>query len=152
AGLFVVTIFHTYGNLHGIEVGPLRTGSGFAGETLDLMVELRNPGRRLRDRISLGFPPGDQRTVDLPAGTVHTLRLPVAAERRGWLDPGRLKVESTHPLGLLRVWSQLRLSGRALIYPQPLPAPIVTARQPSATSEGVASHQPGREDFAALAP
>src|SRR5690606_16862015 len=49
AGLFVVTIFHTYGNLHGIEVGPLRTGTGFAGETLDLMVELRNPGRRLRD-------------------------------------------------------------------------------------------------------
>lgn len=152
AGLFVVTIFHTYGNLHGIVVGPLRTGSGFAGETLDLMVELHNPGRRPRERICLGFPTGDLRTIDLPAGAVRILRLPIAAERRGWLDPGRLKVESTHPLGLLRVWSQLRLPGRALIYPQPLPAPSVTARQPSATSEGAASHQPGREDFAALAP
>lgn len=152
AGLFVVTILHTYGNLHGIEVGPLRTGTGFAGETVDLVVELRNSGRRLRERICLGFAAGDERTIDLPPGASCSVRLPVAATRRGWLDPGRLRVQSGHPLGLLRVWSQLRLPGRALIYPQPLPAPPPEARRPSAANEGSASQQPGREDFAALAP
>jgi len=152
AGLFVVAIFHTYANLHGIEVGPLRPGTGFAGAAVDLVVELRNPGRRRRERISLGFPAGDERTLDLAPGASRSLRLPVAAVRRGWLDPGRLKVESTHPLGLLRVWSQLRLPGRALIYPQPLPGPPPAALCPSTTSQSAEGRVAGREDFAALAP
>ena len=152
AGLFVVAIFHTYANLHGIEVGPLRAGTGFAGESVDLVIELHSPGRRRRERICLGFATGDERILDLAPGARCRLRLPVTAVRRGWLDPGRLRVQSCHPLGLLRVWSQLRLSGRALIYPAPLPAPPLAIRRPGATGDDSANHQPGQEDFAALAP
>ncbi|HEX4881245.1 MAG TPA: DUF58 domain-containing protein [Porticoccaceae bacterium] len=150
-GLFVVAIFHTYGNLHGVEVGPLHPGTGFAGSAVEVQVELRNPGRRSRERIRLGFAGGEDRTLDLAPGEQRRLRLPVTAPRRGWLDPGRLKVESTHPLGLLRVWSQLRLPGRALIYPQPLSGAALAALHPSATSQGAEGTVAGHEDFAALA-
>ena len=148
AGLFVVTIFHTYANLHGIEVGPVRAGSGFAGESVDFAVALRNPGRRSRQQVRLRYPGGPGLLVDLHPGEAITVRLAVAAQHRGWLNPGRLCVESCFPLGILRVWSQVRLPGQGLVYPRPVAGPPPVAGLAS-TGRSDAQVQ-GREDFAAL--
>lgn len=148
ASLFVVTIFHTYANLHGIEVGPVRGGSGFAGESVDFAVALRNPGRRSRQRIRLCYPGGAGLLVDLQAGAATTVRLAVAGQRRGWLNPGRLRVESCYPLGILRVWSQIRLPARGLVYPRPIPGPPPVAGLASTGRSDAQAR--GREDFAAL--
>jgi uncharacterized protein (DUF58 family) len=148
AGLFVVTIFHTYANLHGIEVGPVRGGSGFAGESVDFAVALRNPGRRSRQRIQLRYAGGPGLLVDLQPGAATTVRLAVAGQHRGWLNPGRLWIESVYPLGIVRVWSQVRLPGRGLVFPRPLAGPPPAA---GLASTGRSDAQtPGREDFAAL--
>ena len=42
------------------------------------------------------------------------------AKTRGWLDPGRLLIETQYPLGLLRAWTWVDLGARGLVYPQPL--------------------------------
>ncbi|MFZ5655388.1 MAG: DUF58 domain-containing protein [Pseudomonadota bacterium] len=150
SGLFVVAIFHTYANLHGVEVGPVRAGSGFAGDSLEFRVRLHNPARRGRQRIRLRYADGEERCADLAPGESITLRLPVAARRRGWLDPGWLRIESCHPLGILRVWSQLRLPGRGLVYPRPL-AGMPPVAQGARAGYSDTAQLPGREDFAALA-
>ncbi len=148
-GLFVVTIFHTYANLHGIEVGPLRAGSGFAGDSVDFAVTLRNRGRRARQRIQLHFRGGERRTIELGAGEICTVRLPLHAHRRGWLSPGYLCIESHYPLGILRVWSRVRLPGQGLVYPRPIPGPPPTAGM-ALSGHADAAEVPGREDFSAL--
>jgi uncharacterized protein (DUF58 family) len=44
----------------------------------------------------------------------------VPVGKRGWFSPGRLLLESTYPLGLLRCWTWIDLDLYALVYPQPL--------------------------------
>lgn len=149
AGLFVVAIFHTWGNLHGIEITPLRAGSGFAGQDVEFVLQLRNTGRRPREGIRLSWPGGAVRELHLGAGEACDLRLPAPAPRRGWLDPGRLTIASVHPVGLLRVWSLVRLETRALVYPRPDTAGATAWAQPVAAEAGQGA-VPGREEFAAL--
>lgn len=149
AGLFVVAILHTWGNLHGIEIAPLRAGNGFAGQEVEFALQLRNAGRRPRTGICLSWSGGPVRVLHLGAGEVCDLWLPVPAPQRGWLDPGRLTIASVHPLGLLRVWSLVRLETRALVYPRPVSAGTKAWAQPVAAEAGQGA-VPGREEFAAL--
>jgi uncharacterized protein (DUF58 family) len=44
----------------------------------------------------------------------------MAVDKRGWFHPGRLLLESTYPLGLLRAWTWIDLDLFALVYPRPL--------------------------------
>ncbi|MGE3297024.1 MAG: DUF58 domain-containing protein [Porticoccaceae bacterium] len=149
AGLFVIAIFHTYGNLHGLELVPLRAGNGFAGQDVDFVLEIRNDGRRPREGIRLAYAGGETREIHLGAGERRRVRLPVPATRRGWLDPGRLTIASVYPLGLLRVWSHVRLETRALVYPRPVAAGPMPPVSPASSEAGGAS-VPGREEFATL--
>ncbi|MGD9983526.1 MAG: DUF58 domain-containing protein [Porticoccaceae bacterium] len=149
AGLFVIAIFHTYGNLHGLELVPLRAGHGFAGQDVDFVLEIRNDGRRPREGIRLSYAGGETCEVHLGAGEHRRVRLSVPATRRGWLDPGRLTIASVYPLGLLRVWSHVRLETRALVYPHPVAGGPTRHVLPVASEAGGAS-VPGREEFAAL--
>lgn len=149
AGLFVIAIFHTYGNLHGLELVPLRAGHGFAGQDVDFVLEIRNDGRRPRESIRLSYAGGEACEVHLGAGEHRRVRLSVPATRRGWLDPGRLTIASVYPLGLLRVWSHVRLETRALVYPHPVAGGPTRQVLPVASEAGGAS-VPGREEFAAL--
>ena len=48
------------------------------------------------------------------------VRLYVKADRRGWLRPGRMLVETYFPLGLLRAWTWVDIKARGLVYPKPL--------------------------------
>ena len=57
--------------------------------------------------------------LDVPAGSVAEAVLGVPAARRGWLDLGRVMLETRYPLGLFRAWSYLELEARALVYPRP---------------------------------
>lgn len=149
AGLFVIAIFHTYGNLHGLEIVPLRAGTGFAGQEVDFVLEIHNEGHRPRESIRLCYPGGETREIHLGAGERHRVRLPAPAGQRGWLDPGRLTIASVYPVGLLRVWSHVRLETRALVYPRPVAAGPAPHAWPAASEEGGANI-PGREEFATL--
>src|SRR3546814_1997665 len=52
---------------------------------------------------------------DLAGAT--TLEIPT--RRRGWLDPGRLRISTTRPLGLARAWAWLWPRVPLLVYPAP---------------------------------
>lgn len=117
--LFLVCIFHTFANLAGL---VLRAGSAepvFAGEIAHFHLHLASASRG-RYALSVGFNGEDMQQLDLEeAQTLTTLRLPWPAVERGLMRPGRLRVRSDFPLGLLRCWSLPALDWRCLVYPEP---------------------------------
>ncbi|MDH4283992.1 MAG: DUF58 domain-containing protein [Gallionellaceae bacterium] len=76
------------------------------------------------------------------------MRLPLPAERRGWLGTGRLTLFTEFPLGLFHAWSYLHFDVCCLVYPKPvtpLPLPASLAHN-GAGSLSIS----GDEDFSGL--
>ena len=46
------------------------------------------------------------------------LTLPLPTRRRGWLEPGRLQLSTTQPLGLARAWTRVWPQQQLLVYPR----------------------------------
>ncbi|MCZ6890303.1 MAG: DUF58 domain-containing protein [Gammaproteobacteria bacterium] len=117
--LFLVTILHTFRNLSGLTVEIVGTRPAFVGEDVELQVRVKRPGGPGREGIQLGWPNSIKQWALLFEAEACTVRLFVRAQRRGWFDPARLLVETYYPLGLLRAWTWVDLTARALVYPKP---------------------------------
>ncbi|TNF01791.1 MAG: DUF58 domain-containing protein [Gammaproteobacteria bacterium] len=118
--IFVVSILQSFANLAGITVSCVRVTPGFAGQSLTLELLLKQQGKRYRGAIQCQFPHGDMTTVSLADSSQCRLKLTVPAAHRGLYNPGRLRVESRYPVGLLRAWSHIDLDISALVYPAPI--------------------------------
>jgi uncharacterized protein (DUF58 family) len=74
------------------------------------------------------------------------VQLHMAVDKRGWFSPGRLLVESTYPLGLLRCWTWIDLDIHALVYPRPLASADLPGLATD-TPDGAAAQVMGNDDF-----
>lgn len=151
--LFVVTILHTFANLSGLQLEALRAHPVFAGDVAEFEIQLRRLPRRRHHSIQLEWP--EQPTTELSlvdnleqvASVFHATAFNGVA-RRGWLRPGRLRVQTFYPLGLLRAWTWVDLDQAVLVYPQP-----IACERPAGggdgdgESEGDRPQQLGDEDF-----
>lgn len=123
--IFLVTILYTFRNLSGLRLEFVGGRPGFVGEDIEFSVRVIRPpdggksGRGGREGIQLGFPGAIMQWVELQYQEADVVRLYLKGQRRGYLRPGRLLVETYYPLGLLRAWTWVDLDGRALVYPQP---------------------------------
>ena len=146
----IVSIFHGYANLAGLAVRIVAIESGFPGDRVRVDIEIRQSGKRHRDDIWVKFPDTLPERVVLHDGEASAVvSLFVRARRRGWLQTGRLTLESVYPLGLIRVWTHILLAGRGVVYPRP----VAGAPRGSGTGggdENRASERPGSEDFSDL--
>ena len=148
SAIFVVGIFHTFLNLSGLYVEAGHSHPCFCGGQAQFGILLSQKGHRYRDSISLRYPSSEQKTVSLPTTELVEVSLAVSANKRGWLEPGRVTVETRYPLGLLRAWTHLDLNMRELVYPEPINA---QGRLTSTGSgQGVNEMTGGREDFRGL--
>lgn len=77
------------------------------------------------------------------------VQLSLTALKRGWLDPGRLMIETRYPLGLFRAWSYWHPASRALVYPKPEAEGSAFPHSPEGSGEGAPAGQ-GTDDFASL--
>ncbi|WP_245912659.1 DUF58 domain-containing protein [Marinobacterium halophilum] len=150
-GIFMVAIFHTYSNLAGIEVRVLDAAPCFATESAGFELELcRHSTRRFEQLTFTLERQGEPCVVDLLQPR-QALRLYCPAPRRGWLNPGGVKVETTYPLGLFRAWAWLNLDMKTLVYPLPLEAPLPASLQPAAGhGRDAITQRNGDDDFAGL--
>lgn len=150
--VFLVTILYTFRNLSGLRLEFAGGRPGFVGEDIEFAVRVVRPtgrGRssgRAREGIQISFPEGIARWVELYDQEADLVRLYVQGERRGYLHPGRLLLETYYPLGLLRAWTWVDLDASALVYPRPLfaefPASVSGRRD-----EGELLDPQGSEDF-----
>ena len=149
ASLFAVTIGHTFRNLANLEIEAAGVEPVFAGEHALFTLRIARRGRRRHHAVRIGWPGEPAQTFDLDEETELRVRIPVPAEHRGWLDPGRFRIETFWPLGLLRAWTWIDVAQRALVYPAPL-AGGPPAQANLATGEGEVVVRGGSDDFLAL--
>ncbi len=148
--LFLVAILHTYRSLSGLLVRRQASVPVFAGEEACLPVELVGE-RRAYQALALGWPPQPLQMADVPANGSTQVELFAHASQRGWLVPGRLRVETRFPLGLFVAWSWLDLDQRVLVYPAPQAGDLPLADAGSQDDdEGVRVVPGGVDDYQGL--
>lgn len=150
--LFIVAILHTYRNLGGLRLTALGAPPVFVGEQATFRVRLEGEGRP-RQAIGLGWEAERMQFADVTAEQAEEVLLSLPAQRRGWLRPGRLRVESRFPLGLLVAWSWVDLDQSALVYPHPQPGDLpLDSGLAENDDEGVRPSGRGVDDFQGLRP
>ncbi len=148
ASMGLVAILHTFRNLVHLHISSGRVEPVFADETAWFELFIENRSRYERSAIVL-WHQRNQTQCDVASARGTTVSLPIKAERRGWLAPGRITVDTRFPVGLLRAWSYIQPDMRCLVYPKPddglLPLPEPTgARGEKRVAGG------GSDDFAGL--
>lgn len=119
AGSGALGMLHTYRNLEGITLTFAPASPVFAGETAQFPVHV-DATEKPRWAITL-TPPGDGDGIDFHTRSDAPVAatMPVPAQRRGRLRPGRSRLTTEWPLGLFRVWSWLHPRVGTVIYPEP---------------------------------
>ncbi len=150
AGMGLVSMLHTYRNIANLMVRGGRADPVFAGGTATFDLVLENPNAF--DRFTLVARHGASSTdVDVPGERSEQARLAVPAPRRGWLELGRVTLETRFPVGLFRCWSYVRPRMGVAVYPRPDDSelPPAKARPESGEITGTGG---GVDDFAGLRP
>lgn len=68
------------------------------------------------------------------------------------LRPGRIRVLTRYPLGLLQSWSWVEFDAACLVYPAPRGRRPLPVRQAGARGSGQRAEGPGSEDYAGFRP
>jgi uncharacterized protein (DUF58 family) len=146
ATLFIVATLHTYANLSGLTIRAVRARAAFPGQQSEFDVLIERSKRRDHFGLRLKWPASTEALVNLVDEDRVSVQLHAAVGERGWYSPGRLLVESTYPLGLLRCWTWIDLDLYALVYPRPLPSPELPGLS-SDQPDGAAVPVVGSDDF-----
>jgi len=122
-----LSLHATHMTLSGIRLREARALPVHAGDPM--ILELRFDAERARPRTGLVLELSGARTIfALQDAEPLQVELALPTVRRGWLEPGRLKLSTTQPLGLARAWSYFWPSVRLLVYPtleaNPPPLPV----------------------------
>ena len=139
------SLFSGFRTLAGLELEDVDGAPCHAGEPLVLTLGFA-AGQRARAHLQVRT--GDASTAfAIPAGEARRVELRLPTRRRGWLQPGRLKLWTTQPLGLFTVWSWLNPESSALVYPAlERPAPPL----PRADGGQGQRHLAGGDEYAGL--
>jgi uncharacterized protein (DUF58 family) len=146
ATLFTVAILHTYANLSGLTIRALRAEPVFLGQQSEFHLMIKRSKRRDHFALRLKWANSSEALVNLIDEDSVIIQLHMAVDNRGWFSPGRLLLESTYPLGLLRCWTVIDLELQALVYPRPLISkdlPVLATNTP----DGAAALVDGNDDF-----
>ena len=150
AGMGLAAMAHTARNLARMAISVWRVEPVFVGEAaqfrlyLDSRAAFDRPAILARQMASKA-----QLVVDVPSGAIAEVILPVPATSRGWLNIGRVMLETRFPLGIFRAWSYVEPNLRCLVYPRPersaLPAPSAEAARGA-----MRTPMPGNDDYSGL--
>ncbi|OUS10198.1 hypothetical protein A9Q90_01845 [Gammaproteobacteria bacterium 54_18_T64] len=154
ASLFIITVFHTFLNVSGLQIEGGRVTPGFAGQTAEFEYLLSQTGRRQRFSIEFSHPGLEATVVSLSGSEIKSIYLSIPVNRRGWFQARRITVRSVYPLGLLKVWTYLQFNTEALVYPRPIEAELprqgATGQGDKPPPDNYMPHNSGSEDFVGL--
>jgi len=120
AGAAVASLLQAQLQLSGLEIHAIAAEPVPAGSVLRLRVHARAAPGRVRRGLRVECA-GQAAPLSLEAGAGEAV-LALPTLRRGWLDPGRLTVSTTRPLGLARAWTYAWADTPLLVYPAPEPS------------------------------
>jgi uncharacterized protein (DUF58 family) len=151
----VMSMLHAFRDLAHMEIRPGRAEPVFCGEVAQFMLHFDNRSKLPRYQLCLvqagtSFWKNANTPLqfDAPARQDTEVAFSLPATRRGWLQPGRLRLYTEFPLGLFYCWSYLHFDTRCLVYPKPLDdAPLPSGSSPDGTGKRSVA---GDEDFSGL--
>ena len=151
AGIALVAMWRCRNNLLDLRINALGAEPVFAGQSAYFGYKLDAEDGQPHFDIELCWPDSNNTQVSDATKDGAEIRLTRPAERRGWFQPGRLRIESRYPLGLFKAWSWLQFEQACLVYPKPeglRHLPSVPSKA-SGVRQSAGSVQ-GSEDFAGL--
>lgn len=146
ATLFLVATLHTYANLSGLTIRALRAQPAFAGQQSEFHIMVERSKQRDHYGLHIKWPQSSESLANLTEDDRVNIQLHMPVTNRGWFNPGRLLIESTYPLGLLRTWTWIDLDLHALVYPRPLASAELPGLATD-TPDGAAAMVAGNDDF-----
>ena len=147
-GVSVASIVHAFRNLLHLSFAPGRAEPVFAGDRASFHVIVANRRHARRPSLRLGAR-GAMVPFEIAADDRADVSIAAATSTRGWMTLGRVRIETTYPLGLIRAWSVLVPDQRCLVYPPPEPTPPPLPQGPSSKA-GRRAGSAGDDDFAGL--
>ena len=152
--LMTVSAFHAFRTLFRLRIAAGRANAVFAGDRADFELILHNDEARRRPALVARIDRVDEhvRSTDLAPHSHAITQVSRPATARGWLPLGRVVIETTYPLGLIRAWSVLFPAARCLIYPQPEahPPPLPDDASEVGQRRSIDTAARGDSDFAGL--
>ncbi|MFO1372264.1 MAG: DUF58 domain-containing protein [Candidatus Competibacteraceae bacterium] len=152
AAVALNSMWQAHDTLLGLLVHPGSAEPVFAGQEARFIFRLENPDPKPRYGIALQWRDRPPQHLDLPAHGTATVALMIPTERRGWLRPGRVRVLTRFPLGLLQSWSWVAFEQGSLVYPQPRGQRPLPAEAASIAGSGLGERGLGSEDYAGFRP
>jgi uncharacterized protein (DUF58 family) len=156
ASVFHTCIIYSYKNLAGLSFNAMSPPIAYAGDSSPFPIMLTGNARNkhkdtTHQQICLQFK--HQRHVRLKHMEQQSVAtVPFEHPKRGYLNPGRIKVSSNFPLGLCRAWSYVDLDIHHVIFAKPEASDIVLSSQVS-DSDSQYEHgklRPGVDDYKGL--
>jgi uncharacterized protein (DUF58 family) len=146
ATLFIIAVLHTFANLSGLTIHAVSAQAAFSGQQAEFELLIEKQKSRLHYGLFLKWPTSTEGLINLVEDDSQRLSLHMPVGKRGWFSPGRLLVESSYPLGLLRCWTWIDLDLKSLVYPQPVSCEPITGLatdRPDGSSVAIV----GNDDF-----
>ncbi len=148
-GLGFVAMHQCQRNLVGLELTNAGTDPVFAGQMLRFRIAITNQSKNARYGIRLHHDDAASEVQDLQPGESKIFTLPVATDRRGYVDLKRFSIRTLFPFELFGAWAWLHMDLRGLAYPVPDARP--PEPPPTMVTHGHRQHDArGEEDFAGL--
>ncbi len=147
SGILTVSILHTFFNLAGLNLQGFSAKPTFSGREAEFKVLMSSSsGDHLG--IVLSWQAHSQ-VVDIEKNRQQKLVLPFRTGPRGYCVPGRLKIETSYPLGLIRAWTWVDLDMSSIVYPFP-DEETVTDKEKSKNNDEGTQYVMGNTDFYGL--
>jgi uncharacterized protein (DUF58 family) len=122
AGLAVNSMLLAFRNLHKLAIRGGMATPVHAGEVAHYQLSLQSTDGRPRPSLAIRHQ-GRRTGAQLTASGAAQVAVPLTTHQRGWLKPGRMQIETTHPLGLFRAWAWIWPSQPCLVWPRPASNP-----------------------------
>ena len=112
-----VSIQLTFANASGLRLRFVDAEPVFAGDVAQVRFELLSTASH--QQLEFSWPQQDAVLVSVQPAIPQVVLLPQQTARRGMLRPGRFRMQTFYPLGIVRCWSWLDLDVDILVYPKP---------------------------------
>ncbi|MCP3945166.1 MAG: DUF58 domain-containing protein [Desulfobacteraceae bacterium] len=146
-GMALISIFHSFKNLVGVEIKFLSSLPVFAGQTAIFPIRVQAQKNRCR---SVGFSLVSHDPILVSIDKEKTLQMRVPALERGYLHPKYLTISSFYPFGLFTLRTCIKAPTSCLVYPRPIPGPFTTIKNNLSSEGKEETSRQGADDFQGL--
>jgi len=122
ASLGIVSIPQAFSNVRGLTARAESIKPSFAGQEATLPVQLSNSSRATRKGLRVKLPNSRDNydSIDeLPAGKAARASVRFPTSMRGEHELQSVDLETSYPLGLLRITKRLHVGQHYIVYPKP---------------------------------